>query len=1103
MEITNGFHAHSEYSLDGACTVKQMIKRCEELGRSHCVITDHGVMSALGELYFETKGSKIKPIFGIEAYCINKNWSEKSHHVTIHFKTYKAYQYFCNKFPEMVSTAEVKYGNLKPILQYEDLFEIKNDIVLGSGCFTSWIQSALRENNISKAEKIYDELESLVGKDNFFIEVMPHVLDKNWVKPEVDKETKLILKEGYFEDLGRDLQKDVNILLVKLARKKGGKIICSEDSHMTHEHKKFIQDVRIANGEKTTWKFSVAYSMEPIDKWMPVYEELGISKEELVENSIKHASLFDDFKWEKKLYLVDETLINYTHDSLTKELVSRFDLSLIPVEKKDIYMARFKEEIDVITNNGLANFIPYILLIHEVVQYSRQHNCYISPRGSAGGSLILFLLGISIADPIKYKLSFARFLTKGRIMSGNLPDIDIDCGSRDLVFNYLFTKYKDKICLVSTNQVQKMKNAIKDCERILRGKVSDETVEMTKGLPDFRCSVDEFFNGYEDEDGTHPPYEDTKDGLNFKNWKEVYPDVWEHAHQCLGIQRSRGVHACATLITPERISNIIPISKTKDDYPLSEYVAKIAEKLGIIKYDFLSLDCLSSIGKTIDMINRNYGKDLKWGEFPLDDKVMEFVYRKNNMAGIFQCTRITIPFIKKGNVKTIIDLSNFIALVRPGALDAPAPDGSDQTGAQFYLSVAQGEKQPFSLHKKLDPILEETFGIILYQEQIQEIFKQLGGMDDSEASEAMRAVSKKNKELLEKYCNILIENIKGDFTEEQIKMLIKSIMASGRYAFNKSHSVCYAVNSYAEAWLKFYYPLEFWVCKLNEKIDKLDDIYDSFYPEVKHYIKPIHVGNSDGNEFIIKDGSIYPPLNVVKRISNGNKIKELYDQDWGKFLDNLKNQKPKQKISATELFTALYCGLLGDFSIEDTTKKLEEIKKAMGSKASGGKSKADKIAIGDIKSSLDLVLFKTQNNPVYRFCYADENDLSKKGWDRKSHEWVAYMEGNNMLFRSLRGITQQHVHQFKGFGVFVLGVIKKIEKKPTKNGSWYKVVEFSLGVETFRFKVWKNNIYSDFIDDLNELLLVEVVPEIYNEFVTYTLKKVKVFFENDVNSIGV
>ena len=456
-ELACGFHTHSHFSLDGASTIKQLVKRSVDIGRTHVCLTDHGNMNGLADLHMQCAKAGIKPIHGIEAYVINDAWmplkfnkktkKEESDycHLTIHFLTERAYQWFCSKTPLMEERADIVFGERKPIIFWQELLEIAEELVLGSGCFGSFVMKTIRRGDIELAEKIFLEIKNSVPKGQFFAEIFPHQLTETWQKPLY--EGKKIVKNGFYKaneadpecgHMPLDIQRVPNMVVMDFAQKHKVPIVFSADEHLHIKEVWPIQNIKMGRG-KDSWRFSIPYSMEPAAHMCECMKAQMPDKvndslfEEMVDNSHMFASLFDNYKFltakDKLILPTVETIYGdfygtSTNKDIAKQLIIKHGKLPTKNDKMyKVYMDRLAYEISVIADSGI-DLLPYFFVLEDLVQWAKDNGHIVQARGSASGSLLVFLLGISAVDPIIWGLQFERFLNKARLKGGNLPDID-------------------------------------------------------------------------------------------------------------------------------------------------------------------------------------------------------------------------------------------------------------------------------------------------------------------------------------------------------------------------------------------------------------------------------------------------------------------------------------------------------------------------------------------------------------------------------------------------------------------------------------------------------------------------------------------------------
>jgi DNA polymerase III subunit alpha len=904
-------HSHSDASMDGASTVKQIVKRNKALGAPYVALTEHGNLNSAMELYTASTEVGMKPILGIEAYMVNpfheeyvqmyrtafkngawkpRNIKEDNHeaieraiqrtamnqylHVTIHFKDAWAYRYFCGLSEAMYSRAVKKYDELKPMITIDELRGAAGHITLGSSCMKGPVQNFLlpsRDGMIQpspeKAEWMYNQLREIAGDNGFFIEVFPHTVTHDWQKPTKGDDGRII-NEGFFKPHEctchapeGDLQKPLNQYAIALAEKYGDKVIISLDSHFTTQDQKVIQDAKLGNGEED-WRFHNSYHIMPTEEAAAILQRtLGVSDkkiEEWVDNSYAWASNFDSFKLETSK---DRWVIAGDGDRFLKTLKSTIDKwGRMDWGNKE-WLDQLMYEINILAYNGKLNLLSYIETIEDIASFCRDNDILMNVRGSAGGSILLYLIGVSGINPMKHRLSFGRFLTEGRIKANTLPDVDMDVSDQEKVIEYLKQKYGDKVCRMSTDLLLRIKSSIKDAERSIYGKVRPETERLTTKLPSTPPGTDDYkFVFGSDKDGVHTPgLYDTN--MLLRKYADENPNVWNVVSEMLGIQRNKSTHACGFIIADKALTEYLPLIKVNEEW-VTGFSPKSAEAAGLVKFDLLALNTLRDIRLAVKSIKERTGVTLDPFHLPFDSKCVE-EFQLTNTEGVFQFDTPTVRPYQKQIVKPdqihslvdIIDINSAItALCRPGTLDAPNGDG--RTLAEVFVARANGEPVQY-VHMDLEPILKETYGIQLYQEQTMEIFKVIGGMDDAEADEVRRGIGKKIEKVLKAATEKLkIGALKRGWTEEQVNLLMSQIMASANYSFNKSHATSYSYVAYACMYLKTNYKLDWWKAILSNS--SKDELSTKFWKYVQDFVQLPDINMSKDTYEILGEKIIAP-----------------------------------------------------------------------------------------------------------------------------------------------------------------------------------------------------------------------------------------------------
>ncbi len=892
-------HAHSDQSLDGASTVKDLVARTIELGASYMAATEHGNLNSAMDVYHTCKDKGIKPILGIELYLepifkdeireqlkikypddaekVEKELYKEYVHLTVHFKDEWAYHYFTRLTPKMNARAVVKGGETKPMATMEDLAGAAGHITICSSCLigavTRWLlpykpTGNLFDNRLEMAEKAYCQIREIAGQDSFFVEVFPHQLTKNWKSGKYDKETKQLITPGEFINFecspwfpDGDWQKKCNQVVLDLAKKYGDKVVISLDSHFANESDQLVQNARLGNGQER-WKFSNCYKLMGTEEAAEVLKHtLGVNNktiEEWVDNSYYFGSLFDNFKLTTNK---DRWVLMPLPDNWMSQLKQKIDRYGRMDWSNSVMLERLKTEIDVLARNGKINYMSYLFTVEDIANFCKENDILMNVRGSAGGSLLLYLLGVSGVNPLKYNLSFPRFINLGRIVANNPPDVDMDLSNREAVIAYLETKYGDAVCRLSTDAMLRLKSSLRDAERSITGSVSIETENLCKTLPftPQGSNDDEVVFGKENEHGEHVPgLVDTSEPL--KRWILNKPEIWETVKGMLGIQRQKSGHACGVVIADKPVQEYCPII-TIDGEKLVGFNPKWVERSGLIKYDLLNLNTLRDMQVCLKSIEQRHGIKLDVYDLPHDENVMaEFALGRTETVFQFG-TPTVIPYLMAIKPQDIEGLTAITALCRPGTLDAPYGDG--RTLAEVYVARCQGEPIEY-IHQDLEPILKDTMGICLYQEITQQIFTDLVGYDDVKADEVRRGIGKKNEKVLRSCMGDLKKaRMAKGWTEQQVDLLIEQIMASADYSFNKSHAASYGVVAYACMYLKYHYPLEWWLGCLSN--GKKDELVADFWKYVKGFTSLPDIKNAKG-EFYIDGDKIVMPISFLSGI---------------------------------------------------------------------------------------------------------------------------------------------------------------------------------------------------------------------------------------------
>lgn len=710
--------------------------------------------------------------------------------------------------------------------------------------------------------------------------------------------------------LDSDVQLGVNKFVLELAAKNGDPVLISDDSHFATEDEKIVQDVRLA--QMGPWRFVNSHhrmsNQQAWDYFRDVMHTPEAEFQKWVETSREFGSRFKDFKFKQRQSLPTKF---YPTDTLahTFKLIQeqgRMDWS------NPVRVDRLKREIDLLHRNKTIDLLPYFFIDQEVVDRYRRNGRLTGPgRGSAAGLELAYDLGITHADPIKFGLSLDRFMTPDRIEQGKLPDIDQDLPTRDLLVDpndenkgWLKDRFGDCVAQISTDGTMKLKSAMRDVARMKLGFVPPDVHGLAGQLPDPPQGITDkdFLFGYKDSEGWVPGIVESDEVI--KEYIARYPEHWAIVQKCMGLARQKGRHACAFVFSNDPIDSFIPLT-TVGGVRVTQYTKDAVEAAGGLKMDFLNVTALRDIDIAVKIVQDRHGKEINWSPSrELEQKEVPGMVLDGKKVPHIQCVPLNgryydiwdlpeeIPVFnmicegqtdsvfqlgtpgakgwlkhfnvlkKDGSLKKglfgIEEISAFTALDRPGPLDAKvkAPDGNEHNMLVEFANRSAGGMAASPL-PILDKLLPETYGVIVYQEQLTKIFQEIGGTTGIEAQNFRGDISKKKMEKVIKHGEKFMKGAITRMSETEAKQLWGMMETFGQYGFNKSHAVCYMLMSYATAWLKFHYPLEWWTAvlngadrnKINQKLWAYCGKYIDF-PDIK----------TSGNSFQIVDERIKSPL---------------------------------------------------------------------------------------------------------------------------------------------------------------------------------------------------------------------------------------------------
>ncbi|HIE53515.1 MAG TPA: DNA polymerase III subunit alpha [Armatimonadetes bacterium] len=779
-------HVHTEYSLlDGAARPRDLAAKAAAYGMPAVAMTDHGAMYGAVDFYQACVQVGVKPILGVEAYLAPQSRFDKHPgsrgnqelgHLTLLAENQTGYR----NLLQIVSESWLNGFYYKPRLDRDLLREHPEGLIALSGCIYGEIPQAILRGKVKEAERLAHTYREIFGPDNFFLELMDH---------------------------GMPEQKQVNPVLCELSRRTGIPLVVTNDVHYTEPADSEAQDLLLCiqtgsqrnDRNRLRMGSNQLFFRRPEEMWQILGNELpeALRRTREIAERCNVKLEFGD------LILPDfEVPSGHTPDSYLRELCYQNLPRFYPRPTPEIHH-RLDYELEVIQQKGYAT---YFLIVWDLVKFAKERGIRVGPgRGSAAGSLVSYVLGITELDPLCYDLFFERFLNPER---PSAPDIDIDFPPerRDEVIDYAVRKYgQDRTAKVITFGTLGAKAAIRDVGRAL-GMPSEQVNEIAKLVPE-------------------------RPGTKLARALETVPELrrrYEESSQVRqlvdtalrleGLARHTSVHAAALVISREPLVNYVPLAKMPSDGTIvTQFEWTKIEELGLLKMDFLALRTMTVIEETLKLVEETRGERLDLHTLPLDDRETYELISRGDVVGVFQLGESEgFPRVcKELRPDCIDDIIALVALYRPGPMEF----------IPHYISRKHGREKVTYLHPKLKPILKNTYGIILYQEQVMQIGRDLAGFTLGEADEIRKAVGKKDRATMEKVSRKFVEGcVKNGIPRRTAEELMRQVATFANYAFNKAHSACYALVAYWTAYLKAHYPVEFMAAQLTSVMDKRDKL---------------------------------------------------------------------------------------------------------------------------------------------------------------------------------------------------------------------------------------------------------------------------------------
>ena len=829
MEDFVHLHVHTEYSLlDGANRIAPLVEAAVRDGHRSLAITDHGNLYGAIEFYKACHKADIKPLLGCEVY-VAMNTRLKPHsrrdnpytHLTLLARNEAGW----HNLMELNTIAHTEGGGFRPRVDMEVLHQHADGLTCLSGCMSGPINRKLREGDESGALQVAGELQDLYGKDHFFLELMRHGIAEQ-----------TLLTEG----------------MVKLQPRIDAPLVATNDIHYLRGEDCRAQDAMLCLHQNAHINDDKRWRMGTEELFFRTSEQMNVVFSDLPQ-ALRNTLLVAE-QADVKIELGRHRLPVFpvesgdTTDELFVRLCHEGFARLYPNGGEEA-RRRLEHEIKVITKMG---FVSYFLIVWDLIRHAIEQDIPVGPgRGSSAGSIVAYVLGITRIDPLKYDLLFERFLNSERI---SMPDIDIDfCKARrEDMIAYVREKYgQENVCQIITFGKLKAKNALRDMARVLEIPLGEADKAAKKVPETLGITLQKAL--------------DTESDLKAISESSPENRGWfELALQVEGLSRNSGVHAAGVIIADQPLREIIPLSQQKGVIT-TQWDMNVCEEFGLLKMDFLGLRTLTILDDAVKMIKLTRGETIDLEKIPLDDDKTFELLRIADTEGVFQ--------LESGGMRRLLsqlkpdcyeDIIAVIALFRPG----PLGSGFHET----YARRKHGKEKISFPHPLLEEILKETYGVLIYQEQIMRVAQKMGGFTLNEADVLRKAMGKKDKPLMAEYEEPFLGGAKTNEVPEDVARTIWDMMVKfAEYGFNKSHSAAYAMVTYQAAYLKAHFPSEFYAATLTHEAFDSDKMRLLLEDARRHQIAvlPPCVNRSDVRFTVTAEGSVRFGLEAIKGVGSG------------------------------------------------------------------------------------------------------------------------------------------------------------------------------------------------------------------------------------------
>ncbi|MBI2628434.1 MAG: DNA polymerase III subunit alpha [Candidatus Niyogibacteria bacterium] len=1016
-------HTHSHYSLlDGLTKIDDLIAEAKRLKMPALALTDHGNMYGAVEFYKKAKAAGLKPIIGVETYLApnslkdkNPGIDDKRHHLVLLAKNNEGYK----NLLKLIGISHLEGFYYKPRIDKEVLKKHSQGLIGLSACLSGEIPKALLTENKNRAEELVSEYKNIFGEKNFFIEIEHHPNIPNHNR--VQKALKELAKKTNTPLVATQ---DIHYLTSEDAKAQDVLLAVQTNSKLDDEDRLTMKDDDFSMRSPEQMKEFFKETPEAFDNALKIAEQCNVELK-LGEIQLPFFKVPDGYSPESYLEYLCQAGLKKRYQTISQEIKERL-----------------KYELSVIEKTGFAS---YFLIVQDFVNWAKNQKIVVGPgRGSAAGSLVSYLLNITDIDPIKYNLLFERFMNPERISP---PDIDLDFTDtrRDEVIQYVSEKYgRDHVAQIITFGTMASRAAIRDTGRALGLDYSfcDQIAKMVPfgySLGKTLEEVPEFKEFYQNNS-------DAKKLIDF-------------AKKLEGVARHASTHACGIVITKEPLTDSLPLQYAsaskggqKTQTVVTQYGMNSIEDLGLLKMDLLGLANLSIIEETLKRVKKIHLKEIKIADLPLNDEKTFKLFSEAKTIGVFQLEsagiRRYLKELKPGNLEDIIAM---VSLYRPGPMEL----------IPSYIARKHGLEKINYPHSKMEPILNNTYGIMIYQEQLMQIARDLAGFSLSEADILRKAVGKKIKKLLDEQKEKFISGVGKTIGSKELGQKIwKLIEPFAKYGLNRSHAASYAIIAYQTAYLKAHYSKEFMASLLNANAKDIERI-SFLVTDAKTMnigVLPPDINESRGT-FTVADENIRFGLGAVKNVGHNIVSDIIAERDKNglfKSLINLLERIPSKDLNRKSIEALIKSGALD--SLDERNKLLENIEIILGyHKESQAENAAN-------QSSLFSLVADSSSLPSLKIKPAKPASLEQKlRWEKELlglyvsghpvEKFISHFQTHKMNISAIKTMKNNTP-------VLALGLVEKTKKILTKKGQPMMFINLIDGKDAIEVVVFPDALES-------------------------------------------